>query len=150
VIFATRAEGLLCASDKRPFQVLCKVAPRAAFPLTLVFSSLLAVILSPAVLVQGASPRSVFLSWKAVLRKVVHRKPIPFLQHPEHEFAKDFLGVYVVETLECNHQLTTFPQADPLVAVRRRCNECEEKVVPISAPKKGPSSVGGGERESVA
>jgi hypothetical protein len=82
---------------------------------------------------------------KAVLRRVTHRKPVPFLLHPERESEDraDFLGVYVVETLECSHTVTTYPEADPLIAKYRRCNKCDGGSVISISTRKGPSSVDG-------
>lgn len=71
---------------------------------------------------------------KVVLRKVVHRKPVAFRPHAH---VPEYLLVYCVETLECGHTLTTFPQADPLIAVRRRCGDCDS----VGVPKKPPMSV---------
>ena len=68
----------------------------------------------------------------STFRKVVHRKPVPFRPH---EHVPDYLLVYIIETLECGHQIHTFPTADPLIAVRRNCTECDE-----CKPKKKPSA----------
>jgi hypothetical protein len=70
---------------------------------------------------------------KTVLRKVVHRKPVPFRPYTH---VPEYLLVYCVETLECGHTVETHPQADPLIAVRRRCQECDRKVVSIDVGKK--------------
>lgn len=83
---------------------------------------------------------------KAVLRRVVLRKPVPFLLYPERKDRADYLGVYMVETLECGHELSTFPQIDPLIAKFRRCDKCDvPRVIPIrvevAVPKKPPQSV---------
>lgn len=55
------------------------------------------------------------------LKKVIHRKPVPF---QVSENAPNYLLCYVVETLECGHTVTTYPQVDPLIAVRRDCKDC--------------------------
>jgi hypothetical protein len=83
---------------------------------------------------------------KAVLRLVLSRKPVPFCAYPQREDALNFLGVYVVETLECGHRVHAFfnPPVENLVAKRRRCKECDEavKVIEITAgKKKTPASV---------
>jgi hypothetical protein len=70
-----------------------------------------------------------------MLQKVVRRNPVPFQPHVTEP---TYLLVYVVETLACGHTLTTYPQADPLIAVRRDCLECGE---PTSLKKKPPYSV---------
>ena len=66
------------------------------------------------------------------LKKVVHRKPVPC----HHENAPTYLLVYVVETLECGHTLTIYPQADPLIAVRRDCKPCGANIIQFSAAEK--------------
>ena len=72
---------------------------------------------------------------KAVLRLVVSRKPVAHCLHPEREDALNFLSAYVVETLECGHSVEHFfnPPVDPLSAKRRRCAECEPKVIEFPA-----------------
>jgi hypothetical protein len=68
------------------------------------------------------------------LQKVVHRKPVPFRPH---ESEPDYLICFVIETLECGHQIHTFPQSDPLVAVRRHCNQCgSDNLIQFPAVKK--------------
>lgn len=98
-----------------------------------------------AVAVQGASPQESPKQMpepRAVLRLVVCRKPVAFCQFPERQDALDFLGAYVVETLECGHSVHQFfnPPIESLIAKRRRCRECEdaEKIVAITAGKKKP------------
>src|SRR6266536_5582267 len=49
---------------------------------------------------------------------VVSRKPIPFQPDPNNS---QYMLVYVTEKLDCGHELTVYPQADPLVARRRLC-----------------------------
>jgi len=49
----------------------------------------------------------------------------------------EYLLCFVTETLACGHQLTIFPDPDPLVARFRRCHECDV----IKAPKKPVQSV---------
>lgn len=66
-----------------------------------------------------------------LLQKVVHRKPVAFQPHAH---VPDYLLCYCVETLACGHSLTTFPQADPLIAVRRSCHKCNDGQV--LSPKK--------------
>jgi hypothetical protein len=55
------------------------------------------------------------------LRLVLSRKPVPFMPHASEPKC---LLVYVVETLECGHELTVYPQCDPLIAKRRICPDC--------------------------
>ncbi len=84
---------------------------------------------------RGASPRKASMPAKSVLRLVVSRKPVPFCQFPEREDALNFLGAYVVETLECGHTVPHFfnPPVESLIAKRRRCAECEPKVIQFPA-----------------
>jgi len=71
---------------------------------------------------------------KATLRKVVHRKPEPFMPNASEP---NYLLCFITETLECGHTLTVFPQTDPLIAQRRRCTECApHEVVSIAFGKK--------------
>ena len=70
---------------------------------------------------------------KSSLRKVVYRRPEPFMPYPNEP---QYLVCFITETLECGHTLDVFPQSDPLIAVRRRCQECQDVV-----PKKLPQSV---------
>ncbi len=67
------------------------------------------------------------------LRLVTLRTPKAYRPHAH---VPDYLLCYVVETLECGHTLTVYPQADPLIARRRACSECE----PASLPQKKPSA----------
>jgi hypothetical protein len=67
------------------------------------------------------------------LQKVVHRKPVAFQPHAH---VPDYLLCYVVETLACGHTLTTFPQSDPLIAVRRDCKDCGSNLVEFPAPSR--------------
>ncbi len=66
---------------------------------------------------------------KAALRKVVHRKPVPFMPYAH---VPEYLLCFCVETLECGHTLQTHPQADPLIAVRRRCQLCGGEKVSLA------------------
>lgn len=66
------------------------------------------------------------------LRLVTLRTPKAYRPHAH---VPDYLLCYVVETLECGHTLTVYPQSDPLIARRRACSECE----PSSLPQKKPS-----------
>lgn len=68
-----------------------------------------------------------------MLQKVTHRNPVPF---QPHKHVPEYLLCYVIETLACGHQVTIYPQADSLVAVRRDCQQCGGTV-----PKKKPYSV---------
>lgn len=77
------------------------------------------------------------MSHRAELRKVLHRKPVPFMPYAH---VPRYLLVHVVETLECGHTLTTYPQSDPLIAVRRRCVNCDDNQV-SGVPKKPSGSV---------
>lgn len=94
----------------------------------------------PAVGVQGASPEaSLKMPVKAALKRVVHRKPVPFMPYASEP---KYLLVYVIESLECGHRVTVYPQADPLIAARRRCQECDGgEVIAIDALKKPSVSV---------
>jgi len=85
--------------------------------------------------VQGALPQEKVLPAKATLQRVVHRKPVPFMPH---EREPQYLLVYVVESLECGHTVTVYPQADPLIAQRRRCLDCDGGEV--EAAQKKPSA----------
>lgn len=90
-----------------------------------------------AVVVQGASPKKASMTHPslAVLRLVVSRKPVPVCFHPEREDALNFLGAYVVETLECGHRVEQYynPPVESLTAKRRRCAECHPKVLEFPA-----------------
>jgi hypothetical protein len=140
---------LTLVSDNGRDQVLCKpVAEPASLPFTLtaaavllvaflaglVAGSLLQMLFSPSIeaLPQGSNWRVNSVQ----LFKVVHRKPVPFLLHPEREDRANYLGVYCVETLECGHKVSTYPQADPLVAVRRECKKCNSNLVEFPKPRK--------------
>ncbi|HXM64456.1 MAG TPA: hypothetical protein VN950_26585 [Terriglobales bacterium] len=90
-----------------------------------------------AVGVPGASPEANWMPAKAVLRKVVHRKPVPFMPYAH---VPDYLLVHVTETLECGHTLEIFPGVDPLIAQRRRCQECDRGEV-LDVRKKPSGSV---------
>lgn len=60
------------------------------------------------------------------LRAVLERRPVSFCPHahiPEYRLT------FYVERLACGHEIHTFPQADPLTAKRRVCQECAEQVV---------------------
>lgn len=142
----------LSASDKRRGnRYYVNLRPQLRLPLsiaaTILFCFTLAFV-APAPLhasnsrfvVQGVSPKdSHCMPAKATLRRVVHRKPVPFMPHVSEP---KYLLVYVVETLECGHRVTVYPQADPLIAQRRSCGECDgDKVVVIKAPKKPSASV---------
>jgi hypothetical protein len=63
---------------------------------------------------------------KAVLRKVVHRKPVPYMPHAH---VPKYLLVYIIESLECGHRVVIYPDPDPLVAKFRRCGECDQRKV---------------------
>jgi hypothetical protein len=87
-----------------------------------------------AVGVRGASPEAHAMPAKAVLQRVVHRKPVPYMPHAH---VPEYLLCYVIETLECGHTVTVYPQADPLIAPRRRCAHCDDgKVIAIDAAKR--------------
>ena len=136
----------------------------AAITLTLLLSPILALdgsttgprsIQPFAVAVQGASPlESRMTDRKAVLRLVLRRKPVPYCSFPEREDALNFLGAYVVETLECGHEVSAFfnPPVESLIAKRRRCKKCDdaEKVIEITAGRKKkpmPAKIAAAERE---
>lgn len=84
---------------------------------------------------RGASPRNPSMPQKAVLRLVVSRKPVAYCSFPEREDALNFLGAYVVETLECGHKIDQFfiPPVEPLIAKRRRCAQCPVNVIEFPA-----------------
>jgi hypothetical protein len=89
--------------------------------------------------VPGASLEDNHVPAKATLQRVVHRKPVPYMPHAH---VPEYLLVYVVETLECGHRVTVYPQADSLIASRRRCQECDGgEVIAIDALKKPSASV---------
>jgi hypothetical protein len=89
--------------------------------------------------VQGASPAEVNqMPAKAILKRVVHRKPVPYMPHATEP---QYLLCYVVETLECGHSVTVYPQADPLIAPRRRCQECGGNLVVMEGTRKPSASV---------
>jgi hypothetical protein len=71
----------------------------------------------------------------AALRLVVSRKPVAVCFHPEREDALNVLGAYVVETLECGHRVHQYfnPPVESLIAKRRRCAECQPKVLEFPA-----------------
>jgi hypothetical protein len=141
------------ASDKRGrVGILLNPRPQLRLPLSIAAAVLLfftLVFLIPsrlhasnspsAVGVQGASPEDHYMPAKATLRRVVHRKPVPFRPYAH---VPEYLLCHVTETLECGHTLEIFPQADPLIAVRRRCQECDGEQNPIAALKKPSGSVG--------
>lgn len=87
---------------------------------------------------RGASPRKASMNEKSVLRLVVSRKPVPYCSFPEREDALDFLGAYVLETLECGHRVEQFfnPPVESLIAKRRRCAQCRPTNV-IEFPARG-------------
>ena len=69
------------------------------------------------------------------LRRVIARTPKPvYLEQHYSTF-------YVVEELECGHQLVIHPQSDPLIATRRACLNCQA-VAELLPPKKQPHPVG--------
>jgi hypothetical protein len=75
---------------------------------------------------------------QCALRLVTLRTP---KAHRPHDHVPDYILVYVVETLECGHSLTVYPQGDPLIAKRRLCPACEELISALP-PKKPCKSVG--------
>lgn len=77
---------------------------------------------------RGARKRGISFQ---MMRKVVARLPIAFQPHKQ---APSYLLVYIRETLSCGHIVHTFPLIDPLVAVRRNCQLCDE-----IAAKKNPA-----------
>jgi len=150
-----RVKWLWVASDNFRSQVLCK-------PVLLVIAFLAGILtgLGFALLIQPApapryefrtpQPPSLALNLSRLkegsfpknpakeafhmrLRKVVHRKPVAFRPHSS---SPDYLLCYCVETLECGHALTTYPQADPLIAVRRECRVCGSNLIEFPRSKK--------------
>lgn len=73
------------------------------------------------------------------LLKVVQRIPRAFLRYPEREDAKHFLGVFVIEELECGHTQTVFVETDPLIARYRRCLPCEQGMAVARKPARAVS-----------
>jgi len=68
-----------------------------------------------------------------MLQRVMHRKPVAFQPHAH---VPEYLLCYVVETLACGHKIEVFPQADPLIAVRRDCKRCDPKILQFPSPRK--------------
>lgn len=143
-------------SDKRGVSgITLNPRPQLRLPLSvaaaiLIISILFSFLPSPAsasnarcvvVGVPGASPQDAnnLTPAKAVLRRVLHRRPVPFMPHAH---VPEYLLCFIVETLECGHTVDVYPPDDPLIAVRRRCHACDSgKVVEIDAPKKPAVSV---------
>lgn len=71
------------------------------------------------------------------LRLVTLRTP---KAHRPHDHVPEYILIYVVETLECGHTLTVYPQSDPLIAKRRFCHECQGLLNSSSLPQKKPST----------
>ncbi|HEX3941556.1 MAG TPA: hypothetical protein VHX11_08760 [Acidobacteriaceae bacterium] len=70
--------------------------------------------------------------YRAPLRIVTFRKPTG---HP-HPSEPSLISISVRETLECGHKVTVFPgEHEPLIAKRRRCQECAAAVI-VASPKK--------------
>jgi hypothetical protein len=90
-----------------------------------------------AVGVQGASPKKASMNQPplAALRLVVSRKPVAVCFHPEREDALNFLGAYVVETLECGHRVEQYYNhpVESLIAKRRRCKKCSTNLIQFPA-----------------
>lgn len=130
----------------RPFFIVLAVASLMLALPALDESPLLARNISPfAAAIQGASPQEGPMPQaKAVLRRVLCRKPVPFCIFPDRDDALSFLSAYMVETLECGHQLDTFfnPPVETLTAKYRRCRECDEaeKAIEIGSGKKKPAA----------
>ncbi len=141
--FATDDNGIIS-----PLPVIGRkkrLPPAVAAILIAVFGLLLSTFHAPAVYAQslssqpsraneGAPAKENLLPKPAALQKVVHRKPVPFRPYAH---VPEYLLVYCVEKLECGHELHTHPQADPLIAMRRRCQKCGS----VGVPKKLPTSV---------
>ena len=72
------------------------------------------------------------------LYRVIRRTPRAFLRYPEREDCEQFLGVFVIEQLECGHAQDIFAEVDPLIARYRRCHHCENG---IAVPKKPMQSI---------
>lgn len=144
------------ASDKRGrVGILLNSRPQLRLPLSIAASLLISVALvlvspmpsraaspaqsscCPIVEVTSASLEDNPMPAKAVLRKVVHRRLVPFIPYAH---VPDYIFCHVVETLECGHTVEIFPQADPLIAQRRRCHDCDELPM-LQAPKKPSVSV---------
>lgn len=69
------------------------------------------------------------------LRLVTLRTPKAYRPH---DHVPEYLLVYVVETLECGHTLTVYPQGDPLIAKRRICRACQGLLNSSVLPPKKP------------
>jgi hypothetical protein len=96
---------------------ICQVVPQGALPVT----------------GNPASPRNAAMCpAKSILRLVVSRQPVAYCTQPERgKYVLDFLSAYVIETLECGHQVEQFfnPPIEPLIAKRRRCVKCVPNVI---------------------
>jgi len=71
------------------------------------------------------------------LRLVIRRDPKAYRPY---ESEPSYLLCYVIEQLECGHELTVYPQADPLIAKRRLCPDCQDLHAALP-PKKPAHSV---------
>jgi hypothetical protein len=49
---------------------------------------------------------------------------------------------FIIERLECGHELTIHPECDPLTAKRRRCKQCEIAALPKQVSKSGSGNAG--------
>lgn len=88
----------------------------------------------------------------AVLPLVVCRKPVAFSMQPERDDALNYLNAYVVETLECGHEVNQHfnPPLENLIAKRRRCLQCDQRqidepqvkrVLEFPSPQKKPEKI---------
>ena len=135
-------------SDNNRFQILCETtvsfpqSSRRAELIALVMSELARSIFVTNTNIDNEAKRSEVVSClmsgsQRCLRLVTLRTP---KAHRPHDHVPEYLLCYVVETLECGHTLTVYPQADPLIARRRVCHECESLVSSLP-PEKSPHSV---------
>lgn len=81
------------------------------------------------------------------LRLVVRRVPKAYRPH---EHVPEYLLCYVIEQLECGHEMTVYPEADLLIAKRRVCHQCQDVSKAILPPKKPAHSVKPNPAEEVA
>lgn len=128
-------------SDNSPFQVLCQTRVEAALSAVFVLISKARTNSKKSAQPDWTEVSTRLMPTSNVLSAVVLRQP---KAHIPHAHVPDYILIHVVEHLECGHQLTVYPQADPLIARRRVCHECSGHVgaLPLgSVPKKPAQSV---------
>lgn len=142
--------GYVSASDNGRFQILCETpAIHVSFPAqgradaVAVFLYKLArsVFVTKTILdreIDFSEVASRLMSdTSRALRLVIRREPKPYRPF---ESEPKYLLCYVIEQLECGHELTVYPQADPLIAKRRVCPNCQGLHAALP-PKKPTQSV---------